>query len=46
VTFDDSTSNTNVNISVANVNPELVIFNNNSQSYSVGGSFGITGTAA
>jgi len=45
VQFDDTAANTTVDISVANVTPVGVIFNNTNSSYTVSGSSGIAGTA-
>ena len=45
MTFDDSApGTTTVDISAANVTPNSVTFNNSSQTYTVGGSFGIAGS--
>ena len=41
VIFDDSAANTNVNISVANVNPGSTTFNNTNNNYVVQGAYGI-----
>ena len=47
VLFDDTLkSNNTVNIPVANVSPVGVTFNNNNTNYTIGGNFGIAGTAA
>ena len=47
VLFDDTLkSNNTVNISVANVSPIGVTFNNINTNYTIGGNFGIAGTAA
>lgn len=47
VVFDDTLkSNSFVNISVSNVTPFSVTFNNNTTNYTVGGAYGIAGTAA
>ena len=47
VLFDDTLkSNNTVNISVANVSPLGVTFNNINTNYTIGGNFGIAGTAA
>jgi autotransporter-associated beta strand protein len=41
VVFNDSASNTNVNISVANVNPASTTFNNTNKNYVLAGPYGI-----
>ena len=47
VLFDDTLkSNSLVAISVANVTPTQVAFNNNKTNYTIGGGFGITGTGS
>jgi len=47
VLFDDTlVNNSTVTISVANVLPALVSFNNTTNSYTIGGSFGIAGVGA
>ena len=47
VLFDDTLKSNNiVNISAANVSPIGVTFNNNNTNYTIGGNFGIAGTAA
>ena len=47
VQFDDTAgTNTTVNLSAANVTPVAVTFNNNTQNYTLQGSYGIAGTAS
>lgn len=47
VLFDDTLKSNNlVAISVANVTPTQVAFNNNKTNYTIGGNFGITGTCS
>lgn len=45
VLFDDSAANPSINISVANVAPASVTFNNTLLNYTINGTFGISGTA-
>ncbi|MFT3789424.1 MAG: autotransporter-associated beta strand repeat-containing protein [Tepidisphaeraceae bacterium] len=46
VVFDDNATTTSPTISVADVSPTLVQFNNSSKNYTINGAFGIAGTGS